>query len=323
MSNWIKWEIGLHEKEEVIAMSERLGMDRFAVAGRLMTVWGWFGNNTVDGNASSVTKAFLNEQVGVTDFCEAMSEVGWLKLGVDGKICISNWDRHMSKGAKSRALTALRVEIHRNTPKETNPKCNDPSVTSALPDKIRIDKKITTTTKKQIVAVVDPDEVQEAVRAKLMYVGVVGKTVKELASLAHVTVERIEQVHREVRGMTGLTNPIGLIVEKLRSPSVDPIMPDHGYQGVNMPSRKEVAQRLADGKILAQESRQRQTQKTALKTWYRGLPKAEQETLAEQSRKAIDPKIAKFVPLDAGPLASSIWRAELYKLYETKKGVRV
>lgn len=147
--SWIKFEASTCDKPEVWQIAQSLGMDPDAVIGKLVRVWVWFDEHTISGNAPSVTKALLESKICVTGFCNAMIDAGWMTEHA-GIISLPNFDRHNGKTAKNRALTAKRVVNHRvcndSVTLKSN-KCNDGSVTKALPDKRREreDKKNTNT----------------------------------------------------------------------------------------------------------------------------------------------------------------------------------
>ena len=110
---WIKWTIGLSSKTEVLRMATWLGRSRREVACMCMEVWEWADANADEGgNAGGVTKAFLDERVGVTGFAEAMERAGWLRVDGDGAI-FPNYERHNGNTATKRAQTANRVRRHR------------------------------------------------------------------------------------------------------------------------------------------------------------------------------------------------------------------
>lgn len=109
---WIKIEDSTPDKPEVWKMAEKLGIDADAVLGKLVRVWIWADQQTIDGNAHSVTKALLDRTAGVTGFADAMIRVGWLRVVEDG-VEFHNFDRHNGETAKKRALTRRRVEKHR------------------------------------------------------------------------------------------------------------------------------------------------------------------------------------------------------------------
>lgn len=142
--DWIKFEVNTPEKQEVLAITANMGWDDPDLAvGKLLRVWRWFDQQTVDGNARSVSTALLDRIAGVTGFAKAMAEVGWLFITDEG-IRLPNFERHNGKTAKDRALTAKRVANHKANAK-SNDDGNAGTVTDALPreEKRREEKKET------------------------------------------------------------------------------------------------------------------------------------------------------------------------------------
>ena len=142
---WIKIEDTTPDKPEVWAMAERLGIDADAVVGKLVRIWIWADQQTVNGNARSVTKALLDRCAGVTGFADAMMEAGWL-VAADGGVSFVNFDRHTGETAKKRAQTARRVQRHRaqgdipaGDAAERNARSVTSGVTKTLPEKRRED----------------------------------------------------------------------------------------------------------------------------------------------------------------------------------------
>jgi hypothetical protein len=109
--------------------------------GKLMRLFRWFDQQTVDGNARGVTPALLDRLIGVSGFAQAVAHVGWLVV-TDAGLTLHNFDRHNGETAKSRALTAKRVSKHRSNA-EGNAPANALSVTSPLAreEKSREEKK--------------------------------------------------------------------------------------------------------------------------------------------------------------------------------------
>ena len=126
--DWIKFELTTLDKPEVCQIADLADIDPDAVVGKLMRVWGWFDQQTENGNAPSVSKKLLDRLVGVIGFCEHMKSVAWM-IEVDGVISLPHFDRHNGKTAKNRLLTAKRVANH----KASNAKGNGASVSGALP----------------------------------------------------------------------------------------------------------------------------------------------------------------------------------------------
>ncbi|WP_330216529.1 DnaT-like ssDNA-binding domain-containing protein [Pseudomonas sp. AM8] len=126
--DWIKFELTTLDKPEVCQIADLAGIDPDAVVGKLMRVWGWFDQQTENGNAPSVSKKLLDRLVGVIGFCEHMKSVDWM-IEAQGVISLPHFDRHNGKTAKNRLLTAKRVANH----KASNAKGNASSVSDALP----------------------------------------------------------------------------------------------------------------------------------------------------------------------------------------------
>ena len=126
--DWIKFELTTLDKPEVCQIADLADIDPDAVVGKLMRVWGWFDQQTENGNAPSVSKKLLDRLVGVIGFCEHMKSVAWM-IESDGVISLPHFDRHNGKTAKNRLLTAKRVANH----KASNGKSNASSVSGALP----------------------------------------------------------------------------------------------------------------------------------------------------------------------------------------------
>lgn len=118
--DWIKMSHDISTKPEVVALASQLGMDRFAVVGRLHEIWCWFDRHTSDGNARGVTQAFLDSLVDAEGFASALASVGWLEAR-DGAIRMPNFGRHLSKSAKQRALGQERSQRFRNAAGVTKP----------------------------------------------------------------------------------------------------------------------------------------------------------------------------------------------------------
>lgn len=94
-------------------MAARLGIECDAVAGKLLRVWVWAGRNcTADGNTSVTVRALLDRLAGVTGFCDAMQDAGWLVVSGE-TMTFPKFDRHCSQSAKDRADTQRRVSKHR------------------------------------------------------------------------------------------------------------------------------------------------------------------------------------------------------------------
>ncbi|WP_242526843.1 hypothetical protein [Serratia ureilytica] len=140
-SSWIKVEVITPDKPEVYQLAELLELDPDAVLGKLIRLWSWADQQTIDGNADcnavSVTKSAIDRITFVRGFAEAMLKVGWLAL--DGeKLVFPNFERHNGNSTKKRALTNRRVANLRDSQRSEALNSNAHGVTKkaqkGLPD---------------------------------------------------------------------------------------------------------------------------------------------------------------------------------------------
>jgi hypothetical protein len=130
--DWIKFELATPDKPEVWAMAAALNIDPDAVVGKLLRVWGWFDQQTENGNAPRVSKMLLDRLVGVTGFCNAVIDADWMRD--DGvTLSLPHFDRHNGKTAKNRATTAKRVASFKNKVVKSNAEGNAQVTPEPLP----------------------------------------------------------------------------------------------------------------------------------------------------------------------------------------------
>ncbi len=142
--DWIKLEHVTPDKPEIVKMADILGIDQDSVVGKLVRIWIWADQNSVNGNAMTVTDSFLDRYTFCSGFSVALRNVGWL-TGKNGCLMLPNFDRHNGQTSKNRAVTNRRVSKHRGD-------CNAGTVTNVtyeplqkpLPEKRR-EEYITTT----------------------------------------------------------------------------------------------------------------------------------------------------------------------------------
>ncbi|UOF80823.1 hypothetical protein [Caudoviricetes sp.] len=136
--DWIKVQKDTPDKPEVLAIASRMNLDPDAVVGKLIRIWSWFDTHTIDGNALSVTFAFLDRLTGVTGFAEQVALVGWLEQNGQS-LMLPNFGNHNGETAKKRSLGKKRTEKHRSNA-ESNAESNADSVTKTSPEKRREEK---------------------------------------------------------------------------------------------------------------------------------------------------------------------------------------
>jgi len=132
--DWIKIRVNLADDPAVFAMASQLNLSNEAVVGHLIRVWSWATNQLEDGHAASVTECVLDRVSGVQGMTKAMLSVAWLsRVGTGFKF--PRWERHLSQGAKARALATERQRKGRSR------KCHAASVTETRPEKRREEKR--------------------------------------------------------------------------------------------------------------------------------------------------------------------------------------
>lgn len=132
--DWIKMRVALAEDPAVIGIAARVGIDEFAVVGRLHALWSWADSQSRDGHASGVTASWINRKLQCDKFAEAMAAVKWLII-TDTGITFPNFENHNGDTAKSRALGKNRQQKHRSSQN------NDDVVTE--PSRNKRDKNVT------------------------------------------------------------------------------------------------------------------------------------------------------------------------------------
>jgi hypothetical protein len=130
--DWIKFELATPDKPEVWAIAAALNIDPDAVVGKLLRVWGWFDQQTENGNAPSVSKMLLDRLVGVAGFCNAVINADWM-IDDGDTLSLPHFDRHNGKTAKNRATTAKRVASFKNKLVKSNDEGNAQVTPTPLP----------------------------------------------------------------------------------------------------------------------------------------------------------------------------------------------
>ncbi len=128
--DWIKIEHALPEKPEVDRLADLLSIEPDAVVGKLVRLWSWADQHSLDGNGVSVTEKSIDRRVSHSGFAAALRKVGWLE-GRDNALSFPNFSRHNGQTAKSRAVTNRRVAEYRNA------HVTGPPLQKALPEKRR------------------------------------------------------------------------------------------------------------------------------------------------------------------------------------------
>lgn len=133
--DWIKIEHTTMDKPEVTLLAEILGLPVDHGLGLLVRFWAWLDKNSCNGCVTHVSRLSIDTVMHTPGFGAAIEAVGWLEFDEKKRTArIPNFDRHNTSSAKSRALTTLRVQRHRNA-QVTETKLS--AVTKSLPEKRR------------------------------------------------------------------------------------------------------------------------------------------------------------------------------------------
>lgn len=111
--DWIKMRIDLQDAPAVVAMAAELGMDEYAIVGRLHKLWGWADRHLTDGHAKRVTQIWIDQKVSCSGFAAAMESAGWISFDETG-LTFPEFDKHNGKGAKTRAEATERKQVSRD-----------------------------------------------------------------------------------------------------------------------------------------------------------------------------------------------------------------
>lgn len=106
--------LNLPDDDDVHAMADRLKIDSDEVVGKLIRVWAWAQQNSVDGSLRASERA-VDKVATAKGFAAAMMEVNWLTKADDGRLIIPKWDKWNSKAAKKRAYERDKKRDYRGT----------------------------------------------------------------------------------------------------------------------------------------------------------------------------------------------------------------
>ena len=112
MSNWIAISTTIHERPEVQALAEILGISEDAVVGLLVRFWAFADREGVDGCIEFVGKKQIDRVVERQGFADAMERVRWLGFD-DAGAHVPKFDRWMGQSAKRRQQDARRKQQER------------------------------------------------------------------------------------------------------------------------------------------------------------------------------------------------------------------
>jgi len=154
---WIKIETTLPDKPEVIAMAARLKVrDSDAIVGKLVRLWAWADQNSIDGHGIAITREFIDRLCNLRGFADALQSVGWLVLD-DGLLTLPHFARHNGHSAKARASEVRKKQSQRGRdkrPAKTGTNVPHPSGQNTGPEEEIEGEKVTTATAREAEALV-------------------------------------------------------------------------------------------------------------------------------------------------------------------------
>jgi len=138
------------------------------VIGYLLRFWSWASRNTRDGVIDGLTLVDIESLLAMPNFLHYLRDAGWLEFieSTNGcQVLVPNFDRHLSEGAKQRALRTERKRSERLKSRRTSvallsqKKCDRSSLllstltsSSLITEKAKTPKKFTPPTIQQVRA---------------------------------------------------------------------------------------------------------------------------------------------------------------------------
>ncbi len=102
-------------KPEVILIAVAMGIHPDEAFGICFRFWCWCDDQVSDGKIRGFTESLIDATIDRKGFAAALVSVGWLEVK-NGMISITNFDRHLSHSAKTRAESAIRKKKERSKP---------------------------------------------------------------------------------------------------------------------------------------------------------------------------------------------------------------
>lgn len=103
--DWIKIEGTTPDKPEILRAARKLGISKYEVLGKLVCLWRWFDQNSVDGHVDGVASTDVDALIQQEGFAAVMADVGWIEYDDAAEVVtLPNFDAHNGETAKKRAL---------------------------------------------------------------------------------------------------------------------------------------------------------------------------------------------------------------------------
>lgn len=112
-AEWLDWIKQLPAHKTVGQISETVGLDSHAVAGRLLTLWEWDDRRYEDGQADQQPVSAIDEIVRCDGFAQALLDSGWMVQQIGG-VEFPAFERYRKDQEQNREKTRKRVSRHRD-----------------------------------------------------------------------------------------------------------------------------------------------------------------------------------------------------------------
>lgn len=113
--DWIKMQCSLHDNPKVIRVARDVGLDRYAVLGRLQRLWSWASTHTLDGNLPGMSLRDIDSMLECEGFAKALLSVSWVEeVPSPGGLRLPRWDEHNTSSAKMRAMEQRKKQRQRD-----------------------------------------------------------------------------------------------------------------------------------------------------------------------------------------------------------------
>ena len=139
--DWIKMMCDLHDSPKVEDIADALGLDTFAVIGRLHALWSWVGKISEDGADVNTTDERINRRVECDTFATLLRQVGWI-TGENRSITFVNFTEHNGATAKKRSVDSARIAKKRTCRKSVANKATETRPEKRREEKRREEEKI-------------------------------------------------------------------------------------------------------------------------------------------------------------------------------------
>ena len=124
---WIKLEYATIKKPEIMKIARALGIHRKHSLGLCFEFWAWCDANLRNGHIMGAKLEDIDDIVDHEGFGEAYRQAGWITLE-DDRIIVVNFQNHLGRSAKNRALSAYRSARYRkNTTNKSKANNDNPS----------------------------------------------------------------------------------------------------------------------------------------------------------------------------------------------------